>query len=37
MATPKEKLYSFRKDELRTLKLVTESGAASNEPAKIKG
>jgi hypothetical protein len=37
METPKEKLYAFKRGELLTLKLVTEAGAASTEPAKTKG
>jgi hypothetical protein len=37
MATPKEKLYSFKKDELLTLKLATEAGGAFAESAKTKG
>ena len=37
MEMPKEKLYSFKRDDSRTRKLVTETGAASTEPAKTKG
>ena len=38
METPKEKLYTFRKDELLTLKLATEAGGkAAAESAKSKG
>ena len=37
METPKEKLYSFKKDELLTLKLATEAGKGGTETAKKKG
>jgi hypothetical protein len=38
METPKEKLYSFKKDELLTLKLATDVGSkAIAESAKKKG
>jgi hypothetical protein len=38
METPKEKLYSFKKDELLTLKLATDvGGKAVAESAKKKG
>lgn len=37
METPKEKLYSFRKDELLALKLATEAGGAFTESTKTKG
>lgn len=37
METPKEKLYSFKKAELLTLKLATEIGTAVAETAKKKG
>jgi hypothetical protein len=38
METPKEKLYSFKKDELLTLKLATDvGGKAVAETARKKG
>jgi hypothetical protein len=37
METPKEKLYSFKKDELLALKLATEAGKGGTETAKKKG
>lgn len=37
METPKEKLYSFKKDELLTLKLATEAGGAFTGSTKTKG